>query len=91
MSARGLVEEEDDDALLGLAVLVALRVVVVVVVRGARVVGGIVLTFVIRLFAFIGFIVGFVIRLALAGMGFLPYTIPVTGVDSVQEASWHRE
>ena len=51
--------------------------------RGARVVGGIVLTFVIRLFAFIGFIVGFVIRLALAGMGFLPYTIPVTGVDSV--------
>ena len=47
--------------------------------RGARVVGGIVLAFVIRLFAFIGFIV----RLALARVGFLPDTFPVTGVDSV--------
>ena len=65
-----------------IAVLVALGVVGVVV-RGARVVGGIVLAFVVRLFAFISFIVGFVVRLALARAGFLSDMFPVTGVDSV--------
>ena len=51
--------------------------------RGARVVGGITLAFVVRLFAFIGFVVGFVIRLVLARTGFLPDTFPMTGIDSV--------
>ena len=69
-----------------IAVLVAfgvVGVVVVVVVRGARVIGGVTLAFVVRLFAFIGFVVGFVVRLALAGAGFLPDTFPVTGIDGV--------
>ena len=51
--------------------------------REARVVAEIVLAFVVRLFAFISFIVGFVVRLALAGVGFLPDMFPVTGVNSV--------
>ena len=77
-----------------IAVLVAfgdVGVVGVVVVRGARVIGGVTLAFVVRLFAFIGFVVGFVVRLVLARTGFLPDTFPMTGIDSVQEASWHRE
>ena len=51
--------------------------------REARIVGGIALAFVIRLFAFISFIVGFVVRLAIARTGFLPDLFPVSGVDSV--------
>ena len=69
-----------------IAVLVAfgvVGVVGVVVVRGARVIGGVTLAFVVKLFAFVGFVVGFVVRLVLARTGFPPDTFPMTGIDSV--------